>query len=104
MPKINEMFLKLEGFQYATSLDSDMGYYHSQLSKNASILCSIILLWSKYCYKCLPMKVVDSTDIFKQKMNDLFHGFELICACIDELLLLKKRLYIPCTETIINYK
>ena len=32
MPKINEMLLKLEGFQYATSLDLSMGYYHIQLS------------------------------------------------------------------------
>ena len=28
MPKINEMLLKLEGFQYATSLDLNMGYYN----------------------------------------------------------------------------
>ena len=28
MPKINEMLLKLEGFQYATSIDLDMGYDH----------------------------------------------------------------------------
>ena len=26
MPKINEILLKLEGFQYATSLDLNMGY------------------------------------------------------------------------------
>ena len=34
MPKINQMLLKLEGFQYDTSLDLNMGYYHTQLSKN----------------------------------------------------------------------
>ena len=28
MPKINEMLLKLEYFQYDTSLDLNMGYYH----------------------------------------------------------------------------
>ena len=28
MPKINEMLLKLKGFQYTTSLDLNMGYYH----------------------------------------------------------------------------
>ena len=33
MPKINEMLLKLDGFQYATSLDLNMGYYHIQLIK-----------------------------------------------------------------------
>ena len=33
MPKTNEMFLKLEGFQYAASLDLNMGFYHIRLSK-----------------------------------------------------------------------
>ena len=28
MPKINEMLLKQKGFQYAASLDLNMGYYH----------------------------------------------------------------------------
>ena len=32
MPKINQILLKLEGFQYATSLDLNMGYYHIWLS------------------------------------------------------------------------
>ena len=33
MPKINEILLKWEGFQYATSLDINMGYYKSNLVK-----------------------------------------------------------------------
>ena len=44
MPKINEMVLKLKAFRYAMSLGLNMGYYHIQLSKNASNLCTIILL------------------------------------------------------------
>ena len=43
MPNINEMLLKLYGFKYATSLDSNMGYCHIQLSENASKLCKIII-------------------------------------------------------------
>ena len=43
MPKINKMLLKLEGFQYATSLNLKMIYYHIQLSYNTSNLCTIIL-------------------------------------------------------------
>ena len=31
MPKINEMLLKLEGFQYAKSLDLSIGYYHIRI-------------------------------------------------------------------------
>ena len=45
MPKINEILLKLEGFQYATSLDLNMVYYHIRLRENASNLCTIIIQW-----------------------------------------------------------
>ena len=44
MPKTNDMLLKFESFQYAPSLDLNMGYYHIQLSENARKLCTIILL------------------------------------------------------------
>ena len=35
IPKIQDLLLKLEGFQYATSLDLNMGYYHIELSPDA---------------------------------------------------------------------
>ena len=64
MPKINEILLKLKGFQYATSLGLNIGYYHIWFSKNSSSLCTIILPWGKYCYKHIPMGVDKSPDIF----------------------------------------
>ena len=67
-----------------------MGYYHIQLSKNASNLCTINILQRKYRYKRLPMGVTNSREIFQEKMNDLFHGFELIRVYIDYLLILTK--------------
>ena len=75
MPKINEILLKLEGFQYITSLDSNMVYYHIQLSKNASNIRKIILMWVKYRYMRLTMEINNSPEIFQQRMNDLFHEF-----------------------------
>ena len=74
------MLLKLEGFPYDTPLDLSMGYYHIQLIKNESNLCTIILPCGKYCYKRLPMVVANSPDIFQQNMNDLFHEFNFIRA------------------------
>ena len=90
MPKINEMLLKVEGFHYVTSLDLNMGYYHTRLSKNSSNLCKIIIPWGKYRYKRLPMGVANSRDIFQHKMNDLFHGFEFIRVYIYDMLILTK--------------
>ena len=47
MPNINGILLKLEGFQYATSLDINMGYYHIQLTEDASNLWTILILCIK---------------------------------------------------------
>ena len=68
------MLLKLESFQYDTSLDLNMGYYNIRLSKEASNLCTIILPWVKYKYKCLPLGVCKSPEIFQEKMNEMFRG------------------------------
>ena len=38
--KIQDLLLKLEGFQYGTSLDLNMGYYHIELSPNSKKLCT----------------------------------------------------------------
>ena len=49
------MLSKLEGFQYATSIEFNTGYYHIRLRESESKLCMIILQWGKYRYKCLSM-------------------------------------------------
>ena len=85
MPNINDMLLKLEGFHYDNSLDLNMEYFHIWLTEDTSNLCTIILPWGKYRYKRLPMVVSNSPDIFQQKINDLFQGFEFIRAYIYEL-------------------
>jgi hypothetical protein len=43
IPKIQDMLLKLEGFQFATSLDLNSGYYHIELDPDAKKLCTIVL-------------------------------------------------------------
>ena len=67
-----------------------MGYYTIRLREQAGNLCTIILTWGKYRYKHLPMGVSNSPDIFQDKMNKMFCGFEFIEAYIDELLIITK--------------
>ena len=83
--------MKLEGFQYATPLDVNMGYYHIRIIHNTINSCTTIILWGKYCHKSLPVGVAKYWDIFKQNMNDSFNKFEFIHAYIDEILILIKR-------------
>ena len=90
IPKINDMLQKLEGFLFATSLDLNMGYYHIELTPNASRLCTVVLPWGKYEYLRLPMGLCNSPDIFQEKMSDLMQGLEFARAYLDDLLVISK--------------
>ena len=82
--------MDLEGFQYATSLDLNMGYYHLELSQKAKELCTIVLPFGKYEYQHTPMGLCNSPDIFQEKMNELFQGLDFVHTYIDDLLCLTK--------------
>ena len=86
IPKIQDLLLKLEGFQYATSLDLNMGYYHIELSPQTKELCTIVLPWGKYEYQRLPMGLCNSPDIFQEKMSTLMQDLDYVRAYIDDIL------------------
>ena len=90
MPKIREMLSNLEGFQYATSMDLNLGYYHIHLSKEAGNVFIIILPRRKYKWKLLQIGVCNYPKIFQGEMSKIFYGFELNQAYIDDLLIITK--------------
>ena len=68
IPQIADVMQKLQGFQYATALDLNMGYYHKYLR--------------------LPMGLSGSPDIFQDRMNNLVGDLEFARAYLDDLLCL----------------
>ena len=90
IPNIQDMLLNLEGFQYATSLDLNMGYYHIELSPTSKRLCTLVFPFGKYEMQRLPMGLCNSPDIFQEKMSELFDGLEFVRTYIDDLLCLTK--------------
>ena len=90
IPEIHVLLLKFEGFQYTMSIDLNMGYYHTELDPDSSWLCTIVLTWGKYKYLKLPMGLCNSLNIFQEKMNKLFSGFNYVGAYIDGLLVITK--------------
>ena len=66
-PHTQDMLLNLEGFQCATSLDLNMGYYHLELSPDSRELCTIALPFGKCEYLRLPMGLCNSPDTFQEK-------------------------------------
>ena len=88
LPKIQELLLQLEGFKYGTTLDLNMGYYHIQLTPEASRLCTIVFPFGKYEYQKLPMGLCNSPDFFQEKMSDLMTGLEFVRTYLDDVAVL----------------
>jgi len=88
LPKISTVLQELEGFQYATALDLNMGYYTLRLDLTTSDMCTIIFPWGKYSYQRLPMGASNAPDVFQAKMGTLFQDLEYVRAYIDDLLIL----------------
>ena len=79
LPRIGDVLQRLEGFQYAITLDLNMGYYSTvRLSSEASNMCTIVTEFGKFRYLRLPMGVSCSPDIFQSKINELLGELEYI--------------------------
>ena len=67
---------ELEGFQHATALDLNMGYYTIRLDPGSQDMCTIITPWGNHKYIRLPMEIMCAPDIFQEKMSNLMEGLE----------------------------
>jgi hypothetical protein len=56
------MIRSMEGFNFASALDLNMGYYHIKLDADAQNLCTLVFPWGKYKYKRLPHGYQDFLD------------------------------------------
>ena len=57
----------LEGFQYATAFELNMGYYTIDLPKKILELTTIIAEFGKFRYNSVPAGLCASGDTFKAK-------------------------------------
>ena len=90
LPNIRDTLLELEGFEWGTSLDLNMGYYHIELTPGAKKLCTIVFPFGKYEYQRLQMGLCNSPDVFQEHMSDLMRDLDYVRAYIDDVAVLTK--------------
>jgi hypothetical protein len=88
MPSIRKLFKHFEGFTYCTALNLNMRFWKILLDKPLQHLCTIILPWGKYCYLHLPMGLACSSDIYQEKMSELFIDMIFIIVYQDDIIVL----------------
>jgi hypothetical protein len=87
------MIRSMEGFTFASALDSNMGYYQIKLDADAQKLCTIVFPWhiGKYKYKRLPMGIKIAPDVFQNFMSKLIQDMEYVKTYLDDFLILTNR-------------
>ena len=60
----------MEGFQFATALGLNMGYYTIQCLRKFKDLMTIVTEFGKFRYNVLLMGLCISVDIFQAKVNE----------------------------------
>ena len=90
LPNIRDTLLELEGFQWGTSLDLNMGYYHIELHPDSRKYCTIVFPFGKYEYLRLPMGLCNSPDYFQEHMSELMCDLNYVRAYIDDVAVLTK--------------
>jgi hypothetical protein len=90
IPRIGETMQQLEGFQFASALDLNMGYYTIALAESSKDITTIVTEFGKFRYNKLPMGMCISGDTFQAKVNELLGDIEGVKAYIDDILVLNK--------------
>ena len=81
---------QLEGFQYATVLDINMGYYNIRLSPDIQDMTTFVTEFGKFRYNCLPMGMFDLGDVPQAKLDELLDDIKGIKTYINDILVLSK--------------
>jgi len=90
IPNIQDMLLNLEGFQWATGLDLNVGHCHVRLDPASMQPCAVVLPFGKHDHQAIPMGLCNGPDIFQEKMSEPMDGLAFVRTCIDDLLCLTK--------------
>ena len=88
LPRVGETLQQLEGFQYATELDLNMGYYTIKLYPACQYMTSIVTECGKFKYNGLPMAMCASGDIFQSKIDELIGDIEGVKTYIYDIIVL----------------
>jgi Reverse transcriptase (RNA-dependent DNA polymerase). len=91
LPHIANTLQEIEGFQFASALDLNMGYYMIWLMPGAKDLTTIITKLGKFRYNVLPMGMCCSGDVFQAKVLDQLLGdIEGVKTYINDILVISK--------------
>ena len=92
MPKVEDIFSKLNRATYFTTLDLWAGYYHIPLDKPSIPKTAFNSPFRKYEYVKVPFCLAQAPAYFQELMNGILKDFNFAIAYLDDIIIFSKTL------------
>ena len=90
MPKVEDIFSKLNGATYFTSLDLYAGYHHIPLDETSMPKTAFNSPFRKYEYIKVPFGLAQAPAYFQQLMTGILKDFSFAIAYLDDIIIFSK--------------
>ena len=90
MPKVEDIFSKLNGATYFTTLDLRAGYHHIPLDKSSIPKTAFNSPFGKYEYMKVPFGLAQAPAYFQKLMTGILKDFPFAIAYLDDIIIFSK--------------
>ena len=91
LPKIDELYAKLQGYKIFSTLDLRSGYYHIGLSEDAKPKTAFVVAgMGKYQFNRVPFGLAQAPAYFQRLINEVLTGLDFAMGYLDDIIIFSR--------------
>ena len=87
LPKIDEMYAKLKGAKFFSTIDLRSGYYHIALGKDSRAKTAFVMPFGKYEFLQVPFGLAQAPAYFQHLMNQVLDNCSFAMTYLDDIII-----------------
>ena len=87
LPKIDEMYAKLKGAKFFSTIDLRSGYYHIALGKDLRAKTAFVMPFGKYEFLQVPFGLAQAPAFFQHLMNKVLDNCSFDMTYLDDIII-----------------
>ena len=87
LPKIDEMYAKLKGSKFFSTIDLRSGYYHIALGKDSRAKTAFVTPFGKYEFLQVPFGLAQAHAYFQHLMNQVLDNCSFAMTYLDDIII-----------------
>ena len=90
LPKIDEVYAKVKGAKYFTTLDLQNGYYHITLAPEARAKMAFMTPFGKYEFNKVPFGLAQALAYFQELIHKVIGNVPYTMGYLDDIIIFSK--------------